>query len=357
MEIVMKDTNTANNKTAANGKTVANDKNIASDKTVTENAVWAAKLYLNALHFRPKHPRTLHYAALNIPGLSLPDGSAYANTPEAFTFLEDALQNAQLLGLIPYDAFEHSCFAAGNDVTIPLGANSKRRWKQLLKLKIEKACSSYLRAVAAIMMPVHVEIWLENTKGAALAEGLAGRYHLNILSSTGRIPSRFLWDFVRRASAITKPVRILYLSDLTGEGGHAIPAETITRAILKQYGLNCAIDLKFRRIGLTDKQRRKFKLPPAPDTDISACIRPEETSSRGGICELYSLEAVKAGIVEKILEKYLKRYLGKGLISHIGRQTDIAMTRLASLIGQIVDKNTEATEAIRNLESNLRCGF
>ena len=336
---------------------VMKDKNTASDKTVTENAVWAAKLYLNSARVRPKHPRTLHYAALNIPRLLLPNGRAYANTPQAFTFLEDALQNAQLLGLIPYDAFDHACSVAGNDVTIPTGANSKRRWKQLLKLKIEKACSSYLRAVAAIMMPVHVEIWLENTKGVSLIETLAGRYHLNILSCTGRIPSRLLWDFVRRASAITKPIRILYLSDLTGEGERSIPAKAMTRSILKQYGLNSAIDLKFRRIGLTERQRRKFKLPLAPDTDMAACTRPNKTSSHGGIYELYSLEAVNAKMVEKILEKCLKRYLGKGLISHIRRQTDIAMTRLASVIGQIIDKNTEVAEAIRNLETTLIGGF
>ncbi|MBW8035265.1 MAG: hypothetical protein FVQ79_06450 [Planctomycetes bacterium] len=333
------------------------DKNTANAKIVTENAVWAAKLYLNSAHVRPKHPRTLHYGALNIDSLSLPDGRPYVNTPQVFTWLEDALQNAQLLGLIPYDAFDHSCSAVGNDVTIPIGANSKLRWKHLLMLKIEKACASYLRCAAAIMMPVHVEIWLENTKGAALIESLAGRYHLNILSGTGRIPLRLLWDFVRRVSAITKPVRILYLSDLTGEVEHSIPAEMTTRSILKQYGLNTAIDLKFRRIGLTDKQRSKFKLSPAPDTDISACTKPDKTSSCGGIYELYSLEAVKAGMVEKMLEKYLKRYLGKGLISHIGRQTDIAMTRLASVIGQIIDKNTEVAETIRKLESSLRCGF
>lgn len=326
---------------------VMKDKNTASDKTVTENAVWAAKLYLNSTHVRPKHPRTLHYGALKIPNLSLPDGSAYANTPEALTFLEDALQNAQLLGLIPYDAFDHSFSSGSNDVTILPAANSKGRWKQLLKLKIEKACVSYLRAAAAIMMPVHVEIWLENTKGASLIETLAGRYHLNILSSTGRIPPRLLWDFVRRASTITKPVRILYLSDLTGEDERSIPAETLTRSILKQYGLSSAIDMKFKRVGLSEKQRRKFKLSGAPENNLA----------HNNVFELYSLEAVNAGMVEKILEKYLKKYFGKGLISHIGRQTDIAITRLASLIGQIIDKNTEIAETIRNLELSLRCGF
>ena len=336
---------------------VMKNQDTAIDKTEPQNAVWAAKLYLNTGHVRPTHPRTLHYAALNIAGLSLPDGSAYSNTPEALAFLEDALQNAQLLGLIPYDAFDHSCSVANHDLTVPISANSTRPWKQLLKLKIEKACTSYLRSVQAIIMPVHVEVWAENTKGAELIGSLARRYRLNILSSTGKIPPRCLWDFVRRISSIAKPIRILYLSDLTGDDERSIPAEATTRAILAQYGLNSAIDLKFRRIALTEKQRRKFKLPLAPCTDIPASAGSDQNFSGRDICELHSLEAVKGGIVEKTLGKYLKRYLDKSLIAHIARQTDIAMARLANLIGQIIDKNTEVAETIRRLESSLACGF
>lgn len=336
-------------------KNTANEKIAAINKTAAKNAVWALKLFQNFPYLRPMHLRTLHYKALNIDNLSLPDGSPFTNTPQALAFLDDALQSAQLLGLIPYDAFDRSYSNAGNDVKILPSANSKLPWKYILKQKIEKACTSYLRTVTSILMPVHVEIWAENTKAAQLTETLALRYHLNTISSPGEIQLRDIWDFVRRITTVTKPLRILYISDLTDAAGRNIPAERTTRAIMKQYGLDSRIDIKFRRIGLTKRQRKKFNLPLAPE--IPACPKPDKSISTGGVCELYSLEAAKPQLVEKLLEKQLKRYLGKGLISHIGCQTDAFMLRLASLLGQMIDKNAEVSETIRNLESSLKCGF
>lgn len=323
-------------------------KDTAVEKISMESAIWAANLYIYSGQKQPSSPEMLHYAALRIGGLSMPDGKAYSNSVSSLLFLEGALDSAQLLGLIPYDAFTYSCRIVRSDVSIAASASSMRPWKNILMGKIEKACNSYVRSVMAMTMPVHIEIWMENTTSADIVKPIAARYRVNMLSSTSAIPVRSLWDFVRRVSSITKPIRIFYLSDLTFVSDNSIGAETRTRAILKQYGLAGKIDLKFRKIALTDNQRRRFKLPLFPETD---------GEKDRGICQLYALEAVASGTIEQTLERYLKRYLDKGLMGQMARQTEAVMNHLLTRIGRIVEKNTEFKELISKFEAGLARRF
>lgn len=302
-------------------------------------ALWAMGLYERLGLRHNIHIRRLHYHALLQEGLTLPSGRTYRNTLADCEYLERAFDQARLLGFVPYDVFSDTSGFADFG---PYGSDTARR--QLLKQKIDQACKRHMRNMLACLAPVHIEIWLEKNTAADIFYPLGEKYRLNIVTNQNEIPLTSIWHFLRRIANISKPVRIMYISDFTPEVLNTA-ADKVT-AIMSQYGLSRSVDLKILKLALSKNECGKYNLPSMP-----GCSTHTDHPT-----ELHALEAVVPGYLRKKLEKRINKYFDSSLFIDTEKQTDESVSRLIVKINRMIDDNQDIHEALGEIESRMRRG-
>lgn len=269
-------------------------------------ALWAKKQVETASMNNYIHPRRLHYFAV-INGITLPDGTPYSNTIDHFGYLQNALQIARILNIMPYhvfhDAREMQVLPNISNSVFSGIANCKTRRLVLLGY-IEKLLRQYSCQRSSFAVPVYVEIWLEHTRAFDVIESAAGKYNLKIVSGYPDIPLTEIWRFVRRVCCCNKPVRIFYLSDFLPESSGGITAIEKIWSVLEQFGLTDKIDFKIDKLALTKEDCRRLSLPHIP-VDNKDNAGPDLHP-----VELDALEAASPNLIKNELEKHISVYLG-----------------------------------------------
>jgi hypothetical protein len=329
-------------RTTGDGQRLASDVNYIS-KGKHSAAVWAMDLYQRFGLAGNLHIRRLHYRALLQAGLTLPTGRAYRNTQADFEYLKMAFEQARLLGLIPYDVFSDasrfSDFGFSERAGL-YGCENARR--QLLKQMIEQACRRHVRNMLARIARVHVEIWLERTTAADIVSPIADKYHLNIVASHGEISLTDIWRFVRRVSRVSKPVRILYISDFDPLTASAAAINKLTAA-MSQYGLSRKVDLKILQLALSKDECEKYDLPPMPG----------RRTLTANPTELHALEVAAPGFLCETLEKQIIHYSDSRLFTDSAKQTDDSINRLIVEINRTIDKNTDIHKCLDEIQFSV----
>lgn len=304
--------------------------------------LWGAKGKINV--------GVLHYFAL-AQNLPKPDGAIYRNTETDHRFLRQAFRAARLGDLVPYDAFlsRHKALDSRRLFTPGIG-DRYRNWRSILKESIEKTFRLHGRLMVAKLLPVYVEIWVENSAAAELVEPVARKYNINVIASGCDIPLTEIWQFVRRIAHTARPIRIFYLADLDPHRQNEPPEALLKlEAVLRQYDLLDRFDLKLRNLMLTASQCQTLNLPGKP-------LSPGEASSckgRRGV-ELAAIEARNPGFIQQTLDIQLRRYLDLSKISRSVRAAEEAMQRVISRISKVIDKEKNFPLTCRMIEKELR---
>jgi len=321
-------------------------------------AEWAAKLYYISGFKRPIFLRTLHYFALTRKEHIKPDGSVYRNTVDDYAFLVRSFNSARYLNILPHEIFARSpyCgFYGGvcNSAKLPY----RRNWQIGVQDIIESGCIRVARTMVSRFMPIHFEIWVENSSSAGVALPAAEKYNLNLIANEGEIPLAELWRFLRGVCNIDKPILILYLTDLGYGKDTVIPASEKIKALLSQYRLSSRVDIRFKVLMLKRRQCRRFNLPAMPGSPSGSSVFSKDVFNDSCRFELYALEAIRPGYVAANIERYLKRYLTPSVIKDSIETVDLAMKELFSGMAKVAGRCEKLFNIFEALESVFRRTF
>ncbi len=314
-------------------------------------AEWAAKLYNLLMPTGLVHLRRLHYFALTQPNHRKPDGRIYTNTTANWKYLIDTCKFARYLGLLDYDAFtDRRNLFVSSGVQAFDQEQVRNNCGVFMIAALEKLFRSHLRFVLSKLLGVHIEIWVEKSTAADLLESIAKKYHVNIVTSMGEISITAVWQFIRRAKACKKPVRIFYVSDYD-PAGQNMPVSVARKIefLLRQHKLKKKLDIKLRPLLLTRRQCTEHKLPGVP---IEQKTRTQFAKYHGpNATELHALEVFQSGYISKIIEKQLQKYLD---LSKINCATKIAESTINQLLSQarnVFVHNMRETSVFTGMES------
>ncbi len=331
-----------------------NDPFYVGSKTQYANAEWATILYHLLGIKTPVHIRRLHYFALTQPQHRKPNGSIYKNTNADWKFMGYACKFARYLGLLSYDNFvDHR--TAQHIQKFPLSrTESPDQWPKQITHTLERFRRLYVGFMLSKLLPVHIEIWVEKSTAADLLSAITEKYHITVITSMGDISLSAVWQFIKRVSRSSKPVRIFYISDFDPAGKNMpISVARKIEFLLRQQRLSRRLDIKLRPLMHTRRQCKKFHLPgiPLPDTFTKgySFIR-----YHGRVAtELHALEAVRPGHICNSVDSQLKKYLDLSKITQAARLADNVTTQLFSQIGEIIEKNTDFTAFFKTAEKLL----
>lgn len=248
-----------------------------------KNAVWMRQLLEAMPEIEGVNTGVVHYwAASN--GFEKPDGKIYQNTADDFEFLETSYENACHLATIPY-RYLHPSGTLKKITAVP-GHNTS-----LFNRMFGGFCDCYSRAEAASKADTYIEVWLENSSALSLIFPSIKRYNVNLVAAPGKISVGDVYEFVRRAVSVDRPIRLLHLSDYHEQNGFD-KTKTNLEILCEKYCRRK--DIRFEHLMLTKSQCDCLKLPAAPSREKT---------------EINALEAVCPGLVKEMLESRLSSYV------------------------------------------------
>ena len=135
----------------------------------------------------------------------------------------------------------------------------------------------------------YVEIWVEKDAMAGTLNSIiniAGKREIRIVPTRGQESVTFAWEHVQRLQQKQKDGKIIhirYFGDLD-PSGEAIERELLNKLTVEPYELE---DIDFKRVGVTDKQKRDFKL--ISNTDKETMNKLKSDSNRFAFMDKYQL--------------------------------------------------------------------
>jgi hypothetical protein len=194
----------------------------------------------------------------------------------------------------------------------------------------------------------HIELWAEKTTMNDVLLGLARRYGLNVVTSSGEISVTHCYQFVQRAKEIGRPARILYISDFD-PAGLSIPvacARKIEFFILRDNLDD--LDVQVRPIALTHEQCVKYRLPPrTPLKETEKRAAKFQVRYGEGATELDALEALHPGELRRILKQEILRYHDADLDDRIEEQAQAFNEQLSETRGEVLARHVDELKQIR----------
>jgi hypothetical protein len=213
------------------------------------------------------------------------------NTLSSYKRLSWILSNTRKDGIIPFDAIV-------DRTRIPIKESS---WNGL---------GSYLKAVKKKYKKTrwkgqerYLEIWLEKDALRGMVEPIANAYDLYLVVGRGYPSLSSLYEAAERFKKANKPVYILYLGDFDPSGEN-IP-QTIKKNLIKNFGLDKR-NIHIRKVALTLRDIKKYKLPPAPTKSTDSRSK-KFVQKYGDFC--VELDALPPEILEKKLRKAIEKCL------------------------------------------------
>ena len=263
-----------------------------------------------------------------------------------YLLLKTACSWAANLGLLPYQVFSNG--QQHNQMFVCRKESHHSNLQNRNVTMPETLSEMFARILIASALPVHVEIWLENSSATDIVEPIATRFNVNLLARTGEISVEDLWYFLRRISQAIRPIRVFHVNDLLSKRKddlHSIRKQL--DIMLCKYDLLGKLDIKIESLMLTGTQQREFKLPSPPAGNcVFKTLRP--------IAELHALEAARPGYIENMLSGKLRQYLND---LEITQTKKILTLQLRSVVEKLDSKDgsrSDISTVLNVLKNDLR---
>jgi hypothetical protein len=277
--------------------------------------------------------RRIHYKLVSQdPPVLMLDGEPYINTEKCEEVLERTSLDARYLKLVPSfvdrrnpDPTIYLDDAEADDGVITANTYDEEGRLESYSVSVPEIVRPKLRIFAPnIPQRYHLEIWCEKSTMNDILMPLGERYAGNVTTALGEFSYTRCCEFVERAKASGKPVRILYISDFDPAGQLVMPvslSRKIEHAIRTDDDAS-DLDIQVRRIVLTQEQCEEFGLPRTPSKDTDRRAAGFEERYGEGVTELDALEALHPGELERILEEEIERYYDGDLDDRIDGVTN-----------------------------------
>jgi hypothetical protein len=329
-------------------------------------AEWFAKIWQRFGFQDGVHLRRIHYVLVSAehPILDI-NGNPYVNHVNCWSDLKSASRDARFLGLVPIDAFVDQ---RADDAVIYLASSERDA-----ELSVEESLSASAPSLVQVggWMPdppeyeftptkvdqrFHIEIWAEKSTVSDVLLPLARLYGLNALMGAGDLSLTHCHQFVERAIASDRLVRILYVSDFD-PAGRNMPI-TVARKIdflIRQRKLD--LDVQLRPVALTHDQCVENRLPRTPIKDSARGKGKFEERFGTGATELDALEALRPGLLRQILVDEIERYHDDDLEERVGEVADEFREELEGVHDQVLARHEHDLESLRAERRDLakRC--
>jgi hypothetical protein len=148
-----------------------------------------------------------------------------------------------------------------------------------------------------------IEVWLEKDALRSIFEPITNEFDIHLVICRGYPSLSTLWEAKKRWEAIKKPIHVLYFGDFDPSGEDIF--RTIKEKLTKDFGITCR-KLHFRKVALTLKDIKKYRLPPAP-TKVSDSRSKKFIQKYGDFS--VELDALPPNVLEEKIRKSLKSLL------------------------------------------------
>lgn len=266
-------------------------------------ARWAMGIWEKLGFDGPVHDRRIHYAAL-AKGLKDWKGRKYRNDKTTWANLQNGIRDARQWGWMPDDAivdarnpdpvitfsaWESPKFVAWADVTpnafnFDIDAISLPAFPDLPEFKIA--------SFGADMRPYLIEVWIEKSTMHDVLGPFCQQHKANLITFEGQGSSTRILEFMRRAKAVCRPARILYVSDWD-KAGREMPASAARRIQFLNMRDNLGLDVRVKPVALLEDQLGDLPRDPVTKKKV----------------ELDALEVFRPGELVKLLKAAIKPYL------------------------------------------------
>ena len=177
------------------------------------------------------------------------------NTRSFYNTLSKLLKHMRIDGQLEWSAIEDATRAI-NDNTGFL------TWQEFAGIETDYFLNGYSRNLGQGQSN-HIELWYEKSALSRIFQAAARPYCISTFSTRGFTSITALHDFYDRAEYAKSKGQvptILFFSDLDPSGVEMLPA--IQNVLINDFGLS---GIKYKRVALTPKQAKLFKLPKSVD--------------------------------------------------------------------------------------------
>jgi hypothetical protein len=323
--------------------------------------------------------RRIHYVLVSTEVFDVA-GNRYVNNLNFWNDLKSAGRDARYLGFIPLDAIvDHRSddavvHLACHNRELEFGIEEPRRLfvpesgQKLSVVRIEPlsphllmsspppTLPQYQFSPAVVSQRFHVEIWSEKTSVADILLPLARTYGLNIVMGAGDMSLTRCLQFVERAVASDRPVRILYVSDFDPQG-HNMPVGVARKIDFYNRTRNLNLDVRVFPVALTHEQCVEYQLPRIPLKETVRARGKFEERFGEGATELDALEALRPGLLQQILVANIERYYDASLDERAREAVGTFGQQLNDVHSAIMERHRPELDSLRQQQNEVdeRC--
>jgi len=195
-----------------------------------------------------------------------------------------------------------------------------------------------------VPQPFHLEVWAEKTTMDDILEPMCQRLGVNLITGAGHASLTMVDKFMERANASGLPVCILYIADADKSGKDMPIAAARKIEHRHRHPENAHLDVRLRRIVLTQEQIDEFDLPKSPIDGLSV--------------ELDALEAVRPGEFGRIVEEAIGQYHDPYLDEKVEEAFDVLQAKIDSANAAAITKAERLElDALDQEREALTAGF
>ncbi len=318
------------------------------------------------------HIRAIHY--LLFTGHPNPikwDGKRYKGSHGEWKLLQEAFKKAKLLGYIDFgiiedhkhpDVTQNLIRWQDRTFTPPEETESSQEFseddmeitfdtetiKDALTASYESTFIEEIRVSVEKRIPVHIELWTE--KEREVVSAVAGEFWVNVQDAVGQQTYENVYLMLKRAQEVSRnrPLRILYLSDFDPRGEMTMPigVARIIEWMLANLDEFTGMDIKLRKLILTNDQIQELNLPPAPVKSTESMKERWEAIVGDYICEIDSIDTLFAPDMVRIMRTELSRYIPSETVKKITDYQTKLIEAFETYNDALDDKVQAALEAI-----------
>jgi hypothetical protein len=207
-----------------------------------------------------------------------------------------------------------------------------------------------------IAQRLNIEIWSEKSTIADVLLPLARTYDLNVVMGAGDMSVTQVHQFVERAVAGGRPVRILYVSDFDPQGRN-MPVGVARKIDFFNRTRNLDLDVRVLPVALTHDQCVEHELPRIPLKDTAHGKDSFEERFGEGATELDALEALRPGVLRRILTEAIERYYDADLDEQVDEAAEAFRAGFEDTGRRIIRRHRPTLESLQRERDELdeRC--
>jgi hypothetical protein len=353
-----------------------NDPFYTGAPATVEAAQWFATLWERFGFTNGVHLRRVHYQLVSHADITKPNGEAYTNTENDWTYLCNAGKYARYLELVDAEAFvdrrnpKPHVFCAGQVWwdTSPTFWIDMPDWT-LPTIRTELAervdCRFPVPQVGGYgydrrNQPYHLELWIEKSTMDDVLLPLGEELGVNIVTSLGFQSITSVVALLKRIADRDRPARILYVSDFDPAGdGMPVAVARQVEFWLQTYA--AGRDIALMPITLTRDQVERYRLPRIPVKDTDRRKAGFEERYGEGAVELDALEALHPGELARLVREAVAPYRDESLAERLQGAAQTAQGRVAAawqaalepFQGELAAITQEATALMASYKAHL----